>query len=350
MPLRPRSPASIPAATRKIAWAGRPKGTPALPIRDRPGEPVTDANFTDPYPTDGRPGPSPARLALGSILQFAQNPSDRAAAEAVRTRIDCKYALGLEPDDPGFDHSVPCEFRARVCAHDAADRPPGMRPTRLVEAGPLTGRGRARTDATHVPAAARTLEPAGAGRRKPARPRRRPAKPMSLAGPPDRTGMGQAVRAESPDRSGARRQARGRGLGRDPRAGRTEALHRLVVPLAPARPRSWPRVHQLGRARTAALARGHHAAGVAAVGLPGWPRGALGRQTGHPLGWAPDASDRSLRRASPWSRPRPPRSPRGKTAGSSRASTPAWPPAAWPGRACGRYRLPLPGPDRAGPA
>nr|WP_166682346.1 transposase [Streptomyces sp. 846.5] len=45
------------------------------------------------------------------MLQFAENLSDRAAANAVRTRIDWKCALGLELNDPGFDHSVLCEFR-----------------------------------------------------------------------------------------------------------------------------------------------------------------------------------------------------------------------------------------------
>ena len=36
------------------------------------------------------------------------------AADAVRGRIDWKYLLCLELDDPGFDHSVLCEFRARL--------------------------------------------------------------------------------------------------------------------------------------------------------------------------------------------------------------------------------------------
>ncbi|TFV34241.1 transposase [Streptomyces sp. T1317-0309] len=44
---------------------------------------------------------SPGQLALVSVLQFAENLSDRAAANAVRTRIDWKYALGMELDDPG---------------------------------------------------------------------------------------------------------------------------------------------------------------------------------------------------------------------------------------------------------
>jgi hypothetical protein len=52
-----------------------------------------DEEFADLYPADGRPGFSPGQLALVSVLQFAEDLSDRAAAQAVRTRIDWKYAL-----------------------------------------------------------------------------------------------------------------------------------------------------------------------------------------------------------------------------------------------------------------
>jgi transposase len=49
---------------------------------------------------------------LVTVMQFAEDLSDRQAADAVRGRIDGKYALGLELDDPGFDFSVLSEFRA----------------------------------------------------------------------------------------------------------------------------------------------------------------------------------------------------------------------------------------------
>jgi hypothetical protein len=63
---------------------------------------------------DGRPGISPAQLATVSVLQFLLDLSDRDAAEAVRCRIDFKYALGLDLDDPGFHHSVLGDFRERL--------------------------------------------------------------------------------------------------------------------------------------------------------------------------------------------------------------------------------------------
>ena len=39
---------------------------------------------------------------------------DWQAADAVRARIDWKYALGLELTDAGFDHTVLSEFRSRL--------------------------------------------------------------------------------------------------------------------------------------------------------------------------------------------------------------------------------------------
>jgi hypothetical protein len=40
------------------------------------------------------------------VLQFLLGLSDRQAAEAVRCRIDFKYAMAMELDDPGFHHSL----------------------------------------------------------------------------------------------------------------------------------------------------------------------------------------------------------------------------------------------------
>ena len=60
-------------------------------------------------------GVSPARLALVSVLQHAENLTDRQAARAVACRIDWKYALGKELTAPGFDHSVLSEFPGPAC-------------------------------------------------------------------------------------------------------------------------------------------------------------------------------------------------------------------------------------------
>jgi transposase len=90
-------------------------------------------------------------------MQFAEGLSDRQAAEAVRVRIDWKYALGLELEDPGFDYTLLCEFRARLVHGSAEER---LLDT-LLEAGTRRGllkaRGRQRTDGTHVLGVLRVL-------------------------------------------------------------------------------------------------------------------------------------------------------------------------------------------------
>jgi len=90
-------------------------------------------------------------------LQFRENLPDRQAAEAVRARIDWKYLLGLELADPGFDHSVLCEFRARLLAGSAEERLLHKLLDACQARGLLKARGRQRTDATHVLASIRVL-------------------------------------------------------------------------------------------------------------------------------------------------------------------------------------------------
>jgi hypothetical protein len=62
----------------------------------------------------GGPTEAPAQLALITIMQFAEGLSDAQAADAVRARIDWKYALALDLTDPGTDASVLSEFRQRL--------------------------------------------------------------------------------------------------------------------------------------------------------------------------------------------------------------------------------------------
>ncbi|WP_329372913.1 transposase [Streptomyces sp. NBC_01483] len=157
MSLQPRDYQRISARTVRTAWAACPKGTPVMLVRDRLDVLFEDEEFADLYASDGRPGFSPGQLALVSVLQFAEDLSDRAAAQAVRTRIDWKYALGLELEDTGFDYSLLCDFRARLVEGDAADRMLQVMLKRLTEAGLLKSGGRQRTDARYVLAAVRRL-------------------------------------------------------------------------------------------------------------------------------------------------------------------------------------------------
>jgi len=117
-----------------------------------------DREFGGLFAVRGRPGLSPARLALVSVLQFMENLTDRQAADMVRGRIDWKYLLGLELDDAGFDASVLCEFRSRLVDADAAERLIFDRVLDVLrEAGMLGGARRQRSDSTHVLAAVRSL-------------------------------------------------------------------------------------------------------------------------------------------------------------------------------------------------
>src|SRR5215468_9226340 len=149
--------APIPADTSRVAHAAFPKGTLCLQIRDTLGPLYEDAEFAALFSPTGQPAEAPARLALVLVLQFAEGLSDRQAADAVRGRIDWKYALALELTDPGFDASVLSEFRTRLIQGGAAHLllEPLLR--RLEARDLLKARGTQRTDSTHVLAAIRTL-------------------------------------------------------------------------------------------------------------------------------------------------------------------------------------------------
>ena len=92
-----------------------------------------------------------------TVLQRAENLPDRQAAEAVRTRIDWQYLLGLPFDDPGFDPTVLVEFRARVADAGLEQVVLDALLERLVSAGLVKAGGKQRTDSTHVIAAVAAL-------------------------------------------------------------------------------------------------------------------------------------------------------------------------------------------------
>lgn len=157
MALHPDALGAVPDATARVARAAFPKGTLSLLLRDELGAIDDDPTFADLFPSRGQPAAAPWRLALVTVLQFAENLPDRQAADAVRRRIDLKYLLGLELTDAGFDASVLCEFRARLVDGAAEQRRLDQLLGLCRERGLLTARGRQRTDSTHVLAAVRTL-------------------------------------------------------------------------------------------------------------------------------------------------------------------------------------------------
>jgi transposase len=157
MSLHPQDPSLIPVETERVARAAFPKGCLALHVADALGPLFQDQQFAALFSPRGQPAEAPARLALATLLQFAECLSDRQAADAVRGRIDWKYALALELTHPGFDHSVLSEFRSRLVEGKAELLLLDTLLTRCRELGLLKRRGRQRTDSTHVLAAVRVL-------------------------------------------------------------------------------------------------------------------------------------------------------------------------------------------------
>jgi transposase len=147
----------IPEETARVAQAAFPKGNPYMRMRDALGPIYTNPEFTHLFSQTGQPAEAPAQLALITVMQFAEGLSDEQAADAVRGRIDWKYALALELTDAGFDASVLSEFRKRLITSNAELL---LFETMLIlfrEQGLIKAKGRQRTDSTHVLAAIQTL-------------------------------------------------------------------------------------------------------------------------------------------------------------------------------------------------
>ena len=157
MSLHRRSIPEVPEETAEVARKAFPKGNVYLQMRDMFGSIYTDDEFADLYPRDGQSAISPWRLALVTVMQYAENLSDRQAADAVRDRIAWKYALSLELRDAGFDYSVLSEFRTRLLEGNAGQRLLDRMLEQFQTYGLLKAGGQQRTDSTHVLAAVREL-------------------------------------------------------------------------------------------------------------------------------------------------------------------------------------------------
>ncbi len=157
MTMYPQGIGPIPEETRRIAQAACPKGTLAMRLRDALGALYEDEQFVTLYPEEGQPAYAPWRLAVVTVLQYTENLTDRQAANAVRERIDWKYALGLELGDAGFDYSLLSAFRTRLIEKQAET----LLLDRVLEVckqrGWLGQGGKQRTDSTHVLARVRSL-------------------------------------------------------------------------------------------------------------------------------------------------------------------------------------------------
>ena len=91
------------------------------------------------------------------MRQLAEGLSDAQAADAVRARMDWKYALALEVSDPGFDASVLSACRQRLITGQAELLLFETMFTRFRAQGFLKAQGRQRPDSPPVLAALQTL-------------------------------------------------------------------------------------------------------------------------------------------------------------------------------------------------
>ncbi len=128
-----------------------------MKMRDALGTIYQDQSFAHLFPQNGRPVEAPWRLAFITVVQFIEGLPDRQAAEAVRGRINLKYALSLELTDPGFDFSILSDFRKRLLEGEAEQVLLDAMLALFKERGWLKERQRQRTDSTHVLAKVRAI-------------------------------------------------------------------------------------------------------------------------------------------------------------------------------------------------
>ena len=157
MSLKPKPPRSMPE---DLAILGPRLLSPDSPYRlvgDKLYEQYREADYAGLYHPEGKPGLSPVDLAFVTVFQYLENLSDRQAAEALRVRVDWKYALHLPLGDQGFNFSVLSEYRDRVIRHQAEARLFDRVLQQLQALGLLKRRGRQRSDSLAVLSKVRDL-------------------------------------------------------------------------------------------------------------------------------------------------------------------------------------------------
>jgi len=90
--MRPRVSVEIPAQIVAVVRAACPGGTRVTRVRDVLGSVFDNEDFRGWFSVEGRSGLAPGMLALVCVLQAMEDLTDRDAAQAVRMRLDWKYA------------------------------------------------------------------------------------------------------------------------------------------------------------------------------------------------------------------------------------------------------------------
>jgi transposase len=130
----------------------------AVAIRDKMDDGwLRDEDFAAAYGERGRPGYSPLVLSLVTVLQFAEDLSDREAAGKIADSQSWRYLLGLAGDDPGPDHSVLPEFRQKLAEGGMGRVVFDAQLAWLKKEGLVKAGGKQRADSTGVIAAVAAL-------------------------------------------------------------------------------------------------------------------------------------------------------------------------------------------------
>jgi hypothetical protein len=116
-----------------------------------------DLNWDDLNSYGEKPASALFVLAMVTIFQFSEDIPDHRAADAVRTRMEWKYALHLAVDYPGFPPSELGEFRQRLSGDTTGQLVFQQMLTRLAKLGLLGSRDKRQADAGHVLAAVDSL-------------------------------------------------------------------------------------------------------------------------------------------------------------------------------------------------
>ena len=157
MSLKPQAPRAMPIEMLHIGIALLAPDNPYRLVGERLYEEYREADFADLYPVEGQPAFSPVDLAFVTVFQDMEDLSDRQAAEAMRVRLDWKFALHRPVDYAGFNFSVLSEYRARLVRNKAEARVFDAVVEQLKELGMIKVRGRQRTDSLAVLTRVRTL-------------------------------------------------------------------------------------------------------------------------------------------------------------------------------------------------